>query len=327
MARAELEGVVESVEREAEVPAELTGRRLDQAAARLLPEFSRTRLKQWIESGALTLDGRATAPRTPVRAGERLRLAARLEPTRELAPQSLPLTLLFEDDDLLVVDKPAGLVVHPGAGNPDRTLQNALLALDPALAALPRAGIVHRLDKDTSGLLLVARSTAAYGALTEQLGRREIHRGYRAICCSVLTGGGRVDAPIGRHPRERLRMAVVAGGRPAATRYRLLERFRAHSYVALTLESGRTHQIRVHMAHLRAPLIGDPLYGGRPRLPSQPDPLLVERLRGFKRQALHAALLELAHPVSGAALRIASPLPADFEALLAALRLDVERAA
>ena len=327
MVSAESDSGMERVEREAEIPLELAGNRLDQAAARLLPEFSRTRLKQWIESGALTLDGRLEAPRTAVRAGQRLALAATLEPVVPLVAQPLPLSVLHEDADLLVIDKPAGLVVHPGAGHAAGTLQNALLALDPALAELPRAGLVHRLDKDTSGLLLVARTLAAQAALAAALERREIRRGYRAVCAGVLTGGGRIEAPIGRHPRDRVRMAVVSGGRPAATQYRLIERYRAHSYNALTLETGRTHQIRVHMAHLRAPLVGDPLYGGRPRLPREPHPVLVERLRAFRRQALHAALLELAHPGTGAPLRVESPLPADLAALLAALAEDREHAA
>jgi 23S rRNA pseudouridine1911/1915/1917 synthase len=318
---------VEAISREAEIPLELAGSRLDQAAARLLPEFSRTRLKHWIERGELTIEGRPCAPRTPVQAGQRLRLAAVPAVVSEVRPQAIPLELRYEDRDVFVVDKPAGLVVHPGAGNPDRTLQNALLALDPALALLPRAGLVHRLDKDTSGLLLVARTPAAQTALTAQLGRREVHRGYRAVCCGVLTGGGQVDAPIGRHPRDRLKMAVLESGRPAVTHYRVRERFRAHTYIDVVLETGRTHQIRVHLAHLRAPLVGDPLYGGRPRLPAQPSPELIEQLRGFRRQALHAARLEFQHPRSAAPVEVESPLPADFDALLAALRRDAARPA
>jgi 23S rRNA pseudouridine1911/1915/1917 synthase len=217
--------------------------------------------------------------------------------------------------------------VHPGAGNPSGTLQNALLALDAGLAALPRAGIVHRLDKDTTGLLVVARTHQAHQALVAQLEQRQIHRIYEAVCQGVLTGGGEVDAPMGRHPRDRLRMAVVASGRPALTRYRVLARFRAHTHVKLELSTGRTHQIRVHMAHLRHPLIGDPLYGGRPRLPKAPSAALIATLRGFDRQALHAAQLELEHPATGERLRLTSPLPADMRALIGVLATDTAQTA
>ncbi|MDH3509165.1 MAG: RluA family pseudouridine synthase, partial [Gammaproteobacteria bacterium] len=219
-------------------------------------------------------------------------------------------------------DKPAGLVVHPGAGNPAGTLQNALLAHDPGLAAVPRAGIVHRLDKDTTGLLVVAKTLTAHQALVAALERREIRRTYEAICQGVMTGGGEVDAPIGRHPRERLRMAVVTRGRRAVTRYRVIERFRAQTHVRVELETGRTHQIRVHMAHIRYPLVGDPLYGGRPRLPKSPLPALVAALQQFRRQALHARSLELAHPGTGELLKVTAPLPEDFQALLGVLAAD-----
>jgi 23S rRNA pseudouridine1911/1915/1917 synthase len=226
----------------------------------------------------------------------------------------------------LVVDKPIGLVVHPGAGNRSGTLQNALLHLDPALALLPRAGLVHRLDKDTSGLLLVARTLQAQKTLAVALERREIRRTYEAICQGVLTAGGTVDVPIGRHPRERTKMAVVDRGRPARTHYRVLERFRAHTHCAVTLETGRTHQIRVHMAHIRSPLVGDPVYGGRPRLPPKPSEELRVLLQTFGRQALHATNLAFAHPVSGAPLEFASALAPDLRALLAALRADAAEA-
>jgi 23S rRNA pseudouridine1911/1915/1917 synthase len=304
------------------VPSELAGRRLDQAAAALLPEFSRSRLRAWIDAGALKVGGREAKARMLVKGGEEIDLQAELEAAVEAEPEPIPVTTVHADEALLVIDKPAGLVVHPGAGNRSGTLQNALLHGLPELALLPRAGLVHRLDKDTSGLLLVARTLPSHTALTAALERREIKRTYRAICQGVLTGGGTVDAPIGRHRRERTKMAVTEGGREARTRYRVLERFRAHTYCEVELETGRTHQIRVHMAHIRAPLLGDPVYGGRPKLPPAPAPELRAALQAFRRQALHASDLRLAHPTTGAALAFQSPLAPDIAALLALLRED-----
>jgi len=308
------------------IPEELAGRRFDQAAATVLDGFSRSRLKIWIESGQLTLDGQQVAPSTKVRGGEEIVLDAQIVPIVPVAPESIPLAVIHEDAAVFVIDKPVGLVVHPGAGNRSGTLQNALLSLDPALAGVPRAGIVHRLDKDTSGLLVVARTLSAHAALAAQLERREVHRSYLGVCQSVLTGGGEVDAPIGRHPKDRLKMAVIDNGRYALTRYRLLERFRAHTYLRLQLETGRTHQIRVHLAHLRAPLVGDPVYGGRPRLPRSPSPALRQRLQSFRRQALHASRLQFRHPETGRDACYESPLAEDMEALLADLRSDAAQA-
>ena len=317
---------MERIERRLIVPADLAGRRLDQAAALLLPEFSRSRLKTWIDAGRLTIAGRSARARMLLKGGEELELKTELEAATEVAPEPIPLAVVHEDPALLVVDKPVGLVVHPGAGNRSGTLQNALLHRFPELALLPRAGLVHRLDKDTSGLLLVARTLASQKTLTAALERRGIHRTYRAICQGVLTGGGSIDAPIGRHPRERTRMAVVDGGREARTRYRVLERFRAHTLCEIDLETGRTHQIRVHMAHIRAPLVGDPVYGGRPRLPPRPSDELRVALQSFRRQALHATLLKLEHPETGEELRFESALAPDLRGLLAALRADAEAA-
>jgi 23S rRNA pseudouridine1911/1915/1917 synthase len=310
------------ISRRLAVPADLAGRRLDQAAAALLPEFSRSRLRTWIDAGELTVGGYAAKPRMLLKGGEELELDAELEAAAEVAAEPIPLAVVHADDALLVVDKPVGLVVHPGAGNRSGTLQNALLHRYPELAVLPRAGLVHRLDKGTSGLLLVARTLTSQTVLSAALERREIKRTYRAICQGVLTGGGSIDAPIGRHRRERTKMTVTASGRAARTHYRVLERFRAHTYCELELETGRTHQIRVHMAHIRAPLLGDPAYGGRPKLPPRPSDELRAALQGLRRQALHASRLRLAHPVTGAAREFLSPLAPDLAALLELLRAD-----
>jgi 23S rRNA pseudouridine1911/1915/1917 synthase len=313
---------MERIERRLIVPGGFAGRRLDQVAAELLPEFSRSRLKTWIDAGLLTVSGQIVKARTLLRGGEELELSTELETAVEAEPEAIPIEVVHEDEALLVIDKPVGLVVHPGAGNRSGTLQNALLHRFPELARLPRAGLVHRLDKDTSGLLLVARTLTSQTALAADLERREIHRTYEAVCHGVLTGGGTIDAPLGRHPRERTKMAVVERGRPAVTRYRVLARFRAHTHCEVELETGRTHQIRVHMAHIRAPLVGDPAYGGRPRPPRGPNEELRRVLASFKRQALHATRLALRHPETGAALTFESPVAPDCRALLAALRDD-----
>jgi 23S rRNA pseudouridine1911/1915/1917 synthase len=313
---------VTRISRRLSIPPELAGQRLDQAAAALLPEFSRSRLRTWIDAGELTVGGLEAKPRLKLKGGEQLALDTELEAAVEPHAEAIPLTVVHADEALLVVDKPVGLVVHPGAGNRSGTLQNALLHGYPELAVLPRAGLVHRLDKDTSGLLLVARTLQSQTALAAALERREIKRTYRGICQGVLTGGGTVDAPIGRHRRERTKMAVTENGRPARTHYRVVERFRAHTYCEIELETGRTHQIRVHMAHIRAPLLGDPVYGGRPKLPPAASAELRAALQGFRRQALHATRLKLAHPVTGAALSFESELAPDLAVLVSLLRAD-----
>jgi 23S rRNA pseudouridine1911/1915/1917 synthase len=296
---------------------------LDQALAGLFPEFSRSRLAQWTRAGLVTVDGRQCRPRDRVAGGERVAFSpAPATDTERWEAQPLDLCVIHEDAHLLVIDKPAGLVVHPGAGNPDGTLVNALLHREPALIQVPRAGVVHRLDKNTSGLLVVARTLLAHKRLVSALKERQVQRDYVAIVNGVLSGGGRVDAPVGRHRVQRTRMAVNNAGRPAATRYHVQRRFAAHSLVSLSLESGRTHQIRVHMAHINHPLVGDPTYGGRLRVPAGATTALGEQLRAFKRQALHATRLQLRHPVSEENLQWQSPLPADMQALLDALIED-----
>jgi len=304
------------------VPDELAGLRLDQALARMFPDYSRSRLKQWLLGGAVLVDGESRRPSDKVDGGEAVELDAVAEVAVSAAPEAMPLDIVFEDDALLVVNKPAGLVVHPGAGNPSGTLMNGLLHHAPSLEALPRAGIIHRLDKDTSGLLLVAKSLPAHTALVQALSDRAIGREYRAICQGVLTGGGTIDAPIGRHRVDRTRMSVVDTGKPAVTHYTVLERFRAHTYINVRLESGRTHQIRVHFAHRHHALLGDPAYGGRLALPAGASDDLIKLLRQFKRQALHAARLRLAHPQSADQLEFEAPLPDDFAELLVVLRED-----
>ena len=306
--------------REAVVPAASGGQRTDQAAAELFPEFSRSRIAEWIRAGELTVDGRVVKPKQILAGGERLALEALLANEVEMRPEAIALSVLYEDEHLLVVDKPAGLVVHPGAGNPSGTLQNALLHHDAKLAEIPRAGIVHRLDKDTSGVMVVARTLQSHAALVEKLAERDIHRQYEALVQGTMVAGGTIAAPIDRHRHDRLKMAVREDGRPAVTHYRVREKFPSHTLVQVTLETGRTHQIRVHMAHVRHPIVGDPVYGPGLRLPRGASPELAEALRGFTRQALHAERLEFDHPVTGAPIVAIAPRPTDLEALVQALR-------
>jgi 23S rRNA pseudouridine1911/1915/1917 synthase len=316
--------VVTNTVLQASVPMAAAGERFDKVLAELFPEYSRSRLTAWIKAGEVLLDGRPVRPRDAVRGGESVTVRAQAEVATHSAPQAIELDVLFEDAELLVVNKRAGLVVHPGAGNASGTLVNALLHRHPELELLPRAGIVHRLDKETSGALIVARTLRAHTALVAQLAARDIHRQYEAVVNGVLVAGGSIDAPLDRHPVDRLKRAVVEDGKPAVTHYRVRERFRAHTRIECLLETGRTHQIRVHLAHVRHPLVGDPLYGGSLRLPKGATAELSETLRAFKRQALHAEKVEFAHPLGGATVTAVAPRPADLERLLLALRADAE---
>ncbi len=311
-----------SINESAQVPVALHGSRLDQAAAALFPAFSRAKLQQWIKVGALTVDGVVMRPRDKVSVDQCLSLVADQQPEISWQGQALPLQIIYEDDHVIVVNKPAGLVVHPAAGHRDGTLVNALIAHAPELELLPRGGIVHRLDKDTSGIMFVARSPIAHKSLVAQLAARSVSREYAAVCRGALSGGGTIAEPIGRHPSARVKMAVVASGKPAVTHYRLKERFGHHSHLAVNLETGRTHQIRVHMAHQRHPLIGDPVYAGRPQLPAGASEPLQTILRSFPRQALHARSLAFEHPATGAPMAFTTPLPEDFETLLGVLRSE-----
>ena len=311
----------------ARIPETSAGRRFDQVLAELFPDYSRSRLSAWIKSGAARLDGAEVIPRHIVRGGEAVVLEIRLEREIGALGEDIPLDIRYEDADVIVVNKPPGLVVHPGAGNPAGTLQNALLHHYPGLAEVPRGGLVHRLDKDTSGLLVVARTLRAHTTLVAQLSERDVHRQYAAVVYGKMVAGGRVDASIGRHSRDRLKQAVREDGREAVTHYRVRERFRALTSIECRLETGRTHQIRVHMAHIRHPLVGDSQYGTGLKLPKGASELLVEALRGFHRQALHAERLEFAHPADGRTIAVEAELPADMAALIEALREDTRSAA
>lgn len=296
---------------ELSVPADCAGLRLDQVLARLLPEHSRSRLTQWVRESRVAVDGRSVLPKAKLWGGEQLRIspAASRESLAHL-PQAIALAVVYEDEAIMVIDKPAGLVVHPGSGNWDGTLLNALLQHAPGVAEVPRAGIVHRLDKDTSGLLVVAKTLTAQTHLVRQLQARTVEREYTAIACGRIERSGKIEAPIGRHPVSRTRMAVVARGKPAVTHYTVLARYSDATLVQCRLETGRTHQIRVHLASIGHPLLGDPVYGGR----SRRGPT-----RAFHRQALHARRLGLIHPVTLRAMAWESPLPADMRELIAAL--------
>ena len=305
------------------IPDDFAGLRLDQALARMFPQYSRSRLKEWLLAGAITVEGGPKRPRDAVSGGETVCLQPVAEISVRAEPEPIALDIVHEDDDLLVVNKPAGLVVHPGAGNPAGTLMNGLLHRVPMLEEIPRDGIIHRLDKDTSGLLLVAKSLIAHTALVRLLAEREISRHYLAICNGVLTGGGTIDEPISRHPVDRKRMSVQQNGKPAVTHYTVKERFAAFTYVNVKLETGRTHQIRVHFAHRRHALVGDQVYGGRLALPKGASDEVIQVLRHFKRQALHATRLAFEHPSSGEKIDLEVSPPKDFEMLVDILQRDV----
>ena len=304
---------------EARIPIQSHGMRLDQVVAELFPDYSRNRLATWIKEGRLTVDGKTMKPRDKALASAHVVLEVADDPVVDWQPQTLPLDVIFEDEHILVVNKPAGMVVHPAAGHTDGTLVNALLGYAPELDTLPRGGIVHRLDKETSGIMFVARSALAHKSLGAQLSERTVSRTYCAVCTGALTGGGKIDAPIDRHPTARTKMAVVADGKPAVTHYRIAHRFKHYTQLQVNLETGRTHQIRVHMAHRKWPLIGDPVYAGRQRIPAGASEALITALRNFPRQALHAQALEFEHPATGDWMEFETELPDDLVELLEVL--------
>ncbi|HHF0510966.1 MULTISPECIES: 23S rRNA pseudouridine(1911/1915/1917) synthase RluD [Vibrio] len=301
------------------------GQRLDQAIAELFADFSRSRLKEWLLDGKVQVNGEVvTKPRTKVMGGEEITLQAELEDEERWEAQDIPLDIVYEDDDIIVINKPRDFVVHPGAGTPDGTVLNALLHHYPDIAEVPRAGIVHRLDKDTTGLMVVAKTVPAQTRLVRALQKRNITREYEAIAIGRMTAGGKVDQPIGRHSTKRTLMAVAPMGKPAVTHYRVAERFREHTRIRLRLETGRTHQIRVHMSYLQHPLLGDIAYGGRARIPTGASEELTAMIRGFDRQALHAVMLRFEHPITGEVLEFHAPVPDDMVAMTEALRQDTE---
>lgn len=307
----------------AEVQPEQMGQRLDQTLAELFPEYSRSRLKTWIEADLVKLNDRITnIPREKVLGGERIEIIVEVEDETRFEAENIPLNIVYEDDDIIVINKSKDLVVHPGAGNPNGTVLNALLYHYPPIVEVPRAGIVHRLDKDTTGLMVVAKTIPAQTKLVRDLQKRKITREYEAVTSGIMTKGGTVDQPMARHATKRTLMAVHPMGKPAVTHYRIMENYRNYTRLRLRLETGRTHQIRVHMAHIAHPLLGDQTYGGRPRPPKNASEDFMEVLRNFKRQALHAVMLRLAHPITGEMMEWYAPLPDDFVELLNALKAD-----
>ncbi len=312
-----------------EVPAELAGKRIDQVITQVLSDYSRSRIQRWLKSGFVTLDGEVPKPKEVVWGGEQVEVqieqALNVVSPENWGAENIALNVCYEDDALIIVNKPANLVVHPGAGNSRGTLVNALLHHYPELEKLPRGGIIHRLDKNTTGLLVVARNLAAHHQLTMQLQDRQFNREYVALTHNVMTAGGTADFPIGRHPINRVKMAVLPHSkqaRQAVTHYRVLEKFRCHTLVKVNLETGRTHQIRVHMAYLNYPIVGDQLYGGRPKIPPQASEHVIAILQNFKRQALHARLLGVTHPDSGEYLECTAPIPDDMQQLIDTLQQD-----
>ncbi|MEG0281292.1 MAG: 23S rRNA pseudouridine(1911/1915/1917) synthase RluD [Morganella sp. (in: enterobacteria)] len=301
------------------------GQRLDQALAELFPDYSRSRIKEWILDNRVQVNGQlVNKPKEKMLGREQISIDALIEEDVRFLPQDLPLNIVYEDDDILVINKPRGFVVHPGAGNPDGTVLNALLYHYPEIADVPRAGIVHRLDKDTTGLMVVAKTVPAQTRLVESLQLREITREYEAVATGRMTAGGKVEEPISRHSTKRTHMAVNPMGKPAVTHYRVMEHFRAHTRLRLRLETGRTHQIRVHMAYINHPLVGDQLYGGRPRPLKGASDEFRDEMREFDRQALHATMLRLYHPISGIQMEWHAPIPDDMVKLIAVLKADAQ---
>ncbi|EZQ01495.1 MULTISPECIES: 23S rRNA pseudouridine(1911/1915/1917) synthase RluD [unclassified Acinetobacter] len=298
------------------------GQRIDQVAALAWNEFSREKLKQWLKDGHLLVNGQVVKPKYKSEGNELLTLDVELEAQVTSQPENIPLDIIYEDDDILVINKPVGMVVHPGAGNPNGTLVNALLYHFPKSAELSRAGLVHRIDKDTSGLLVVAKNLEAQFSLSKQLAKKSVYRIYDLICYGNIIAGGKIDEPIKRHPVDRVKMAILPGGRDAVTHYNVKERFQNFTRVQAQLETGRTHQIRVHFTYIGFPLVGDPVYVSRVKVPAGASEKLATHLREFRRQALHASKLGLVHPRTGEEMMFEAPWPEDFTALLETLRTE-----
>ena len=290
--------------------------RIDKAISSILKEFSRMNIKQWINSGNILVNQEKVEPKTKLIIGQIVSVEPIFEDRKETVSEAMDLSIVFEDDHMIIINKPHGLVVHPGTGNMEGTLQNGLLHHHPALSKLPRAGLIHRLDKNTSGLLIIAKTNQSYNALVSDLQERLITREYRAICIGVMTSGGTVDANLSRDPNNRIRFKIMNQGKRAVTHYRVLKKFKNHTFLGLRLETGRTHQIRAHLAHIQYPLIGDPLYGGRFFSPKGAKEDLILKLKNFKRQALHACLLSFNHPIEKRKVKFESTLPTDMESIL-----------
>jgi len=304
------------------IPEEMSGKRLDQALAKLLPEHSRARLQGWIRDGYVLIDKKLMRPRDKIQGGEQVEIRAEIEVQISASPENIPLQIVFEDEYLIIINKPAGLIVHPGSGNPQHTLMNALLHHDQKFEQVPRAGIVHRLDKGTSGLLVIARTPQSHTSLVKQLQTRDMYREYVTIVSGVMTAGGTIDQPIGRHPKHRTRMAIVKNGRTAITHYRIIRKYRHHTQLQVNLETGRTHQIRVHMTWHHHPIIGDPVYGTKKQLVKGMNSNLANIVTAFPRQALHARAIQLLHPHSDELMTWEAPIPEDITALIDSLELD-----
>lgn len=301
------------------IPDELAGKRLDQVIALLIPEHSRSRIQTWIKSGNITVNNKTLRQRDVVNSGDIIRVNVEFAKIELNKPENIPLDIVFQDNELIVINKPAGLVVHPGAGNPDRTLVNALLNFDQKLNLLPRAGIIHRLDKDTTGIMVIARTPTTHTFLIDKLQQRDIKREYQTIVCGQVTAGGAIENKIGRHPIHRTRMAVTANGKPATTHFRIIKKFKHYTHLRVNLETGRTHQIRVHMSHINHPVLGDPVYGKNNSALKGIDPVLRDLISNFKRQALHAYRLEFPHPVTNELKTFQAEPPEDFKQLINAL--------
>lgn len=315
----------EKIQLEDIIPDELIGMRIDQALAKMFPEYSRGQLTKWLKAGDVLVNGQILKPKESIQGGEKVTIGTELQVQDESwQAETIALDIIYEDDDVIIINKPAGMVVHPGAGNHQGTLVNALLAHAPQLANIPRAGIVHRIDKATTGLLMIAKTLTAHNSLVSQLQARTVKREYQAVACGVFTAGGTVDEAIGRHSIDRKRMAVSATGKPSVTHYRVEQRYRAHTLIKCKLETGRTHQIRVHMAHIRHPLLGDPVYGGRFKQAKGMTDSCREVIQNFRRQALHAGLLGFIHPTTGEKVSWQIDLPDDMQQLVDALATDAE---
>ncbi len=301
------------------IPEELAGKRLDQALSRLYPEHSRSRIQSWIKSGDVRVNNLNIKQRDQVSVGDAIEINTELNSVDKYQAEAIELDIIHEDDAIIIINKPAGLVVHPGAGNPNRTLLNALLNFDNSLDTIPRAGIIHRLDKETTGIMVVARTLEAHTYLVDKLQKREIKREYQAIVCGQLVAGGSIENKMGRHPVHRVKMAVTNSGKNATTHYRVLKKFQHYTHLHVQLETGRTHQIRVHMSHIKHPIVGDPVYGNNNSIRKGVNSSLRDIIKNFKRQALHAYSLELPHPTTGNKMKFNAELPDDINSLIDAL--------